>query len=514
MRLLSNLWKSRKVAHYTMQKSASLSSKTVTLPKSMMEGFTIMPIISLKDCDISNYEFSWFRRISSDERDKMLKLGVDRSKFESQKSSIWLRLCNEFTYCPTNDDVGHQLRFVCWSLDGNSKWPRVSLTSRGGVEMKLLEYPFESRHVHTKFHLDEANKFRVVTYNILADAYADSDYSREVLFAHCPAHALSIDYRRQLLLKEICGYKADIICLQEVDKKEFARTYQRFLKMMANSTGMFAAKGGHLPEGCATFIRDDKFDIIESHTTSLADLIDPHREDKCKMLKYHPILNDLECLAAKDLLSRFEDIRAAILANSSLHKRFVDRTTIIQTSLLRMKQVPDVHLIVANTHLYFAPDADHIRLLQSSICIRYLEYLKSFHMNNLSEQGDCIDKVFIVLCGDMNSTPDDGVYKFLTTGEADKDCIDWLSNDIEKVSNLDLKTTITLTSAYKDIEYTNYTPEFKGCLDYIYYEHYGATCYETVPMPNHEDVIATGGIPSDIFPSDHLPLIANFEINL
>jgi len=47
--------------------------------------------------------------------------------------------------------------------------------------------------------------FRVVTYNILADVYADSDFSRDFLFAHCPADVLSIDYRKQLLLKELIG---------------------------------------------------------------------------------------------------------------------------------------------------------------------------------------------------------------------------------------------------------------------------------------------------------------------
>lgn len=47
--------------------------------------------------------------------------------------------------------------------------------------------------------------FRVVSYNILADLYADSDYTREVLFPYCPPYALSIDYRKQLFLKEIIG---------------------------------------------------------------------------------------------------------------------------------------------------------------------------------------------------------------------------------------------------------------------------------------------------------------------
>ena len=32
-------------------------------------------------------------------------------------------------------------------------------------------------------------------------------------------------------------------------------------------------------------------------------------------------------------------------------------------------------IVVANTHQYFHPDADHIRLLQSSMTLTYLEHL-------------------------------------------------------------------------------------------------------------------------------------------
>jgi 2',5'-phosphodiesterase len=45
----------------------------------------------------------------------------------------------------------------------------------------------------------------VISYNILADIYADSDFSRTELFPYCPPYALAIDYRKQLLAKEITG---------------------------------------------------------------------------------------------------------------------------------------------------------------------------------------------------------------------------------------------------------------------------------------------------------------------
>ena len=44
---------------------------------------------------------------------------------------------------------------------------------------------------------------RFVTYNLLADLYADSDHSRTVLHPQCPPYALEIDYRKQVLLPQL-----------------------------------------------------------------------------------------------------------------------------------------------------------------------------------------------------------------------------------------------------------------------------------------------------------------------
>lgn len=65
-----------------------------------------------------------------------------------------------------------------------------------------------------------------------------------------------------------------------------------------------------------------------------------------------------------------------------------------------------------------------------------------------------------------------------------------------------------LLSAYENVD----TPNFHGCLDYIYYESKKARVDRTVPLPYHEDIVLTGGIPSDVFPSDHLALVADLTL--
>lgn len=76
---------------------------------------------------------------------------------------------------------------------------------------------FDNRHPYTAKEA-EPGAVRVVTYNILADVYAQTELSRTVLYPYCAPYALQLDYRQNLIKKELAGYNADIICLQEVDR--------------------------------------------------------------------------------------------------------------------------------------------------------------------------------------------------------------------------------------------------------------------------------------------------------
>lgn len=44
-----------------------------------------------------------------------------------------------------------------------------------------------------------------MSYNVLADVYTNSDFSRNTLFKHCPEKYLDYDYRKLLLTKELIG---------------------------------------------------------------------------------------------------------------------------------------------------------------------------------------------------------------------------------------------------------------------------------------------------------------------
>lgn len=64
---------------------------------------------------------------------------------------------------------------------------------------------FKKEDANNLYLQEGKHSFRIICYNILADTYADSDFSKDVLFPYCPQYALDMDYRKQLILKEIIG---------------------------------------------------------------------------------------------------------------------------------------------------------------------------------------------------------------------------------------------------------------------------------------------------------------------
>lgn len=68
----------------------------------------------------------------------------------------------------------------------------------------------------------------------------------------------------------------------------------------------------------------------------------------------------------------YNDIWEKVKENDKLAERILQRTTAVQTTTVQSKEHDEI-LIIANTHLYFHPDADHIRLLQCGFVLKHIE---------------------------------------------------------------------------------------------------------------------------------------------
>ncbi|KAF5270458.1 hypothetical protein FQA39_LY08336 [Lamprigera yunnana] len=429
---------------------------TLQLPKSIMANFPVYPSkfeADLIDKNLS--EFMWFK---------------------SNNKNDWILVGSKFIYIPNNSDVQDYLKITCLPRNENAVGPIVEVISDIPVEASPGYCPFETRHKFT-VQKTTANECRIVSYNILADLYTDSEFSRTTLFPYCPVYALSMDYRKQLIMKELIGYNADIICLQELDRKIFINDIEPVFNSL-NYTCSLQLKGGEVGEGLGCIFSNERFRFLESCSMVYGEQID------------------------KDPL--FADIWEKISLNQKLVERFTQRTTVIGITVLECLDNNEV-LLVANTHLYFHPDSDHIRLLQGAVAIRYvnnkMEYLKAKYNKKIS----------LVFCGDFNSVPECGIYKLYTEGFVSEDFLDWRSNEAEAVEGLSVIQPLQLDSACGTPKYTNFTKGFAACLDYIYYNKSSFEVTQIIPFPSDEELMEHVALPSVVLPSDHIALVADLK---
>ncbi|KAL7528002.1 hypothetical protein ACHAXR_002223, partial [Thalassiosira sp. AJA248-18] len=105
------------------------------------------------------------------------------------------------------------------------------------------------------------NNLRVVTYNILADLYAGREIESHLMYGHCDIEDLLRQRRMPMIIAEILSYKADIICLQEVD----AAVHESLLRPVLEANGYqgyYSNKVSSQQEGCSMFWSTATFDIV------------------------------------------------------------------------------------------------------------------------------------------------------------------------------------------------------------------------------------------------------------
>lgn len=81
----------------------------------------------------------------------------------------------------------------------------------------------------------------------------------------------------------------------------------------------------------------------------------------------------------------------------------------------------------------------------------------------------------------------------------------------EAVKNVCLKQPFSIQSACGTPEYTNFTHAFAACLDYIFYQSDRFEVEQIIPLPTNEELRAHIAIPSVVFPSDHVALVADLK---
>ncbi|CAO2822106.1 unnamed protein product [Amaranthus hypochondriacus] len=420
----------------------------------------------------------------------------------------WFEVGYSKTYTPSADDIGHVLKFECVVVDADTKQtvghPMTLTTSRVipaptptprrmiSVSGKDVIGPFDSDN-----RVASSGTFTVLSYNILADSYATSD-----AYSYCPSWALSWPYRRQNLLREIVGYRADIVCLQEVQHDHFEEFFSPELDKHGYQA-LYKRKTSEVTQtadGCATFFRRDRFSHVKKYEVefnkaaqSLTDAVVPITQKKTAL--YRLVKDNVALIAV--LEAKFTHHGGDTPGKRQL-------------------------FCVANTHVNVHQEHKDVKLWQVHTLLKGLE--------KISASGD----IPMLVCGDFNSTPGSAPHALLAMGKVDPFHPDLAVDPLGILRpHTKLAHQLPLVSAYSSFArgigpsleqqrrrmdsstneplFTNCTRDIIGTHDYIFYTADFLTVESLLELLDEESLRKDTALPSPEWSSDHIALLAEFR---
>ena len=241
-------------------------------------------------------------------------------------------------------------------------------------------------------------------------------------------------------------------------------------------------------DGCAIFYRSDRFSLLEQYG-----------------IEYNE--------AARQQTMDRKALRRLMRGNIALVVVLEELTGGMALINGMMRRMRKKRVCVANTHMYWDPDYADVKLWQTYVLTQELEKL-ILHR-----------QLPLVLCGDFNSLVDSSVYEFLMTQQVQHgddvygeqgvgDQCHVLPSRHPHAHHPSLTHHLALTSAYASIgepKYTNFTGHFVGVLDYVFYSRRLLRWVSVMEVEDERKVRQYTALPSPLYASDHLPLVAELE---
>lgn len=150
------------------------------------------------------------------------------------------------------------------------------------------------------------------------------------------------------------------------------------------------------------------------------------------------------------------------------------------------------------------------------IQILFAYFLIIFDFNSTKITKINKGNISLIATGDFNATPDSGVYQILHDGKVPPDHRDWNGINFGKYTTEGLHHSFPLRSAYATLgepEYTNHSSDFLGVLDYIWYTANSVKPLQVLDVIPLSDLsYLKSPLPNPHFPSDHVYLLADFQL--
>lgn len=312
----------------------------------------------------------------------------------------------------------------------------------------------------------DKNSILVMSYNIMAYNFTKIEW-----FPYCMPEYLHPKYRAPRILNEIEGVDADVICLQECDHDLFLEFYKVNLESLGYTCIFKIASTNRIVTNVIAY----KKKLFKQEKWTYLDLNE-----------------DLEKL--DDSFQKHKEALFLVLKHINTGKS----------------------LVVVNTHLFWNPDYDYVKYGETSKIVTHLE--KNF------------PGLPAVFCGDFNSVPTSNILKYIykkvpevntTKGDVQKNKkyieLFWSEHN----HNLQLRSAYDVYKQSSNIEnddyadnhpdFTTYSHEFIGNLDYIIYTQNSLELTDLLRVPTHDTEVKGLKLPNYKYPSDHLKIGAKFR---
>lgn len=216
----------------------------------------------------------------------------------------------------------------------------------------------------------------------------------------------------KMIIAEILSYKADIICLQEVDASIHNSLLSPVLK--ANGyQGFYSNKVTTQLEGCSMFWSTALFEMAKTDDMKefpLRSLLttDTAALDVSEYYNAKSTVHDLELErwesmnGIRQLLETHDELRRVYSESVGQILQVVRLSPKLSTLSETQSGSMPISIVVANTHLFYHPMAGHIRLLQAYAVCHKLDQIR---------RQDPERPVPLLICGDFNSDPLSGEFE-------------------------------------------------------------------------------------------------------
>jgi len=328
-------------------------------------------------------------------------------------------------------------------------------------------------------------QFTLLSYNVLAQNLLET---HPYLYRDCAVEALEWSYRWQGIQREIMDMQPDIVCLQEVQMKNtnhFLSHYEPFFDSLGYKYVMMARTGGK-DDGCVILYKEVMFTLDEMSGLEF-------KVDGIKQL---------------------------------------DRDNIGLVCRLLPIKSPTTPLVIGTTHLLYNPKRIDIRLCQTAMFLAELDRLAR------TPSGTYLPTI---LTGDLNSDPLSPVVELLTRGSLQyeglragratlprrllpdslglSDSCQWKGElilrglgDHFSTGSGEFSHKFKLQSVYSPGSGVTTFQDKWTMVDYIMYSSDQLKLVSRLELPDESCMKSLPRIPSHMSPSDHLPLVAHFQL--